>query len=378
LPWDEAGFQPLTGVPLAPLTTLGVGGPARWYLQVAEPDQVAVAHAWGAAQGVPLLVLGGGSNVVIADEGFDGLVVQMALRGVTFERSGGDTIVTAAAGEPWDPFVEATVARGLAGLECLSGIPGSVGGTPIQNVGAYGQEVASAIEGVAVYDRVTREETTLAGPECGFAYRTSRFRHAEAGRFIVCSVRFRLRPGPATARYPDVRDCLRAAGVPEPTLAQVREAVIDVRRRKGMVLDELDPETRSVGSFFTNPAVTDAEGERIASVAGVPPPRFAADGGRWKVPAAWLIEQSGFGRGWTDGAVGVSRRHPLALVNRGGARARDIVRVASRIAHAVEDRFGVRLRAEPVFVGFGDDPEVARLSGAEGPRDPSAAGGPHP
>jgi UDP-N-acetylmuramate dehydrogenase len=349
------------GVPLAPRSSLAVGGAARWFVRAACAEDVAAAHRWCDSQGAEMLVLGSGTNVVIADEGFGGLVVQIDLRGMTMEPDGETTLLRASAGEPWDRLVEMAVSQDLAGLECLSGIPGSVGGTPIQNVGAYGQEVSGTIESVTVFDRAGAALVTLDAAACRFAYRTSRFRCEDAGRFVVCEVAFRLRKGPATVAYPDLLRYFDAGGVRSPSLSDVRSAVLTIRRRKGMVYDPGDPDTASVGSFFTNPVVGLGDHERISSIARESAPAFPAGSTRVKVPAAWLIERAGFVKGIADGRVGLSTRHPLAIVNRGGARARDVLRLASRIQRAVADRFGVWLRAEPVFVGFGDDPEVRCL-----------------
>ena len=361
---------PETDVPLAPLSTLGVGGAARWFARATSVSDVIAAHGWAAARGAALFVLGGGSNLVIADEGFDGLVLQVALGGVRAAVEGEETIVTAGAGEPWDPLVDFAVSRGLAGIECLSGIPGTVGGTPIQNVGAYGQEVASSIELVTAFDRREQRTVMLSASECGFAYRMSRFKQHDTGRFVVCEVAFRLRPGAGTATYPDLVEYLSRDGVASSGVRDVREAVLAVRRRKGMVIDTTDPDTRSVGSFFMNPVVDRATFERLAasSSSGADPsgprvPHFAMENGEVKIPAAWLIERSGFGRGHIDGAVGLSTKHPLAIINRAGATARNVVRFARRIKTSVRDRFGINLRPEPVFVGFNaDDPDVASLT----------------
>jgi UDP-N-acetylmuramate dehydrogenase len=360
--------RPLEHVPLAPLSTLGVGGAARWMGRAQCVEHVLAAQGWAGARGVPLFVLGGGSNLVIADEGVDGLVLQMRVSGVNAAPKGEDTIVSAGAGESWDELVEFAVRRGLAGIECLSGIPGTVGGTPIQNVGAYGQEVASVIEWVDAVDRVTQGTVRLSRSECGFSYRMSRFKQHDAGRFIICSVAFRLRPGaPATLTYPDVVEYLSRQGIDSPDVRAVREAVLNIRRRKGMVIDATDPDTRSVGSFFMNPVVDREtfEGIRHRGSQGSAPqvPHFLMDNGTVKIPAAWLIEQSGFSRGHVDGASGLSTKHPLAIINRGGATARDIIRLARRIKTAVFERFGIALRPEPIFVGFTDDPDVEYLRG---------------
>jgi UDP-N-acetylmuramate dehydrogenase len=315
---------------------------------------------------VPLTVLGGGSNVVVADEGIDGLVLQIAIDGVRETTLPSTTRVAAGAGAPWDALVELCVGRGLAGLECLSGIPGLVGGTPIQNVGAYGQEVADTIEAVVVYDRAVAGLETLAAADCGFAYRSSRFKHADAGRYIVCEVIFALAPGPPRVSYPDVAAALRAQGRPSPSLPDVRQAVLTIRRGKGMVVDAADPDSRSVGSFFVNPIVPAALVDQLASTAGAQPPTYPASDARVKVPAAWLIARSGLARGDGTATVGISRKHTLALVNRGGARARDVVEFAAAVKRRVADRFGVWLRPEPVFLGFGDDPTLTFLQQAQG------------
>jgi UDP-N-acetylmuramate dehydrogenase len=366
LPSDEVGLQPQRGVSLAPLTTLAVGGGAAWFVRATSVADIAAAHRWAEERMVPLFVLGGGSNLVIADRGFDGLVVQVGIAGTRFEPAHGETLLTAGAGEPWDPLVEAAVARGLAGLESLSGIPGTVGGTPIQNVGAYGQEVSESIAWVRVYDRVASDARQLAAGECGFSYRMSRFKGVDAGRFVVCEVAFRLQPRQPSPNYPDILAYLGHAGMTTPSLADVRAAVLSVRRRKGMVVDAADPDTRSVGSFFMNPIVAAADRERVSRAAGAEAPGFNLPDGRIKLPAAWLIERAGFARGHIDGAVGISTKHTLALVNRGGATACDVLRVARRIKRTVVDRFGVWLRPEPVFVGFGHDPDVDYLQKTDG------------
>jgi UDP-N-acetylmuramate dehydrogenase len=350
-------------VPLASLSTLGIGGPARWFTRAQTVDEIAEAHHWAAGRGTAVFVLGGGSNLVIADAGFEGLVLHVALGGVAFTEQGGTTLVRAGAGERWDDLVAAVVARGLAGVECLSGIPGSVGGTPIQNVGAYGQDVSDTIESVTVFDRRSAVTTTLNNEECRFAYRMSRFKREDAGRFIVCDVVFALRPGPPTLTYADVVRYFQSRGISTPTLAETRAGILEIRRRKGMVLDAADPDTRSVGSFFMNPVLPSAVHARLAS-AGARAPGFILPDGTVKVPAAWLIEQAGFAKGSGTGRVGLSTKHPLALVNRGGASASDVVAFAVRIKEEVEDRFGVSLRPEPVFLGFGDDRGVAYLQKA--------------
>ena len=353
--------------PLAPLTTLGIGGPARWLLRARTVDDVDRAHRWSASNGIPMFVLGGGSNLVVADEGFGGLVLCIDVRGREQTKDGNDTLVTVGAGESWDETVADCVTRGLAGLECLSGIPGTVGGTPIQNVGAYGQEVAASIDRLTAYDRKTAALCTLSGRECGFSYRTSRFKQADSGRFVICTVTFRLRPCRPTTAYPDITQHLAQTGVSTPDVEDVRNAVLAVRRRKGMVIDAGDPDTRSVGSFFMNPIVAAGDRDRIAAAAGAQPPAFPADAGRVKLPAAWLIQRAGFRRGDADGNVGISTKHTLALINRGGATARDVLRCAARIKRGVLDQFGISLRPEPVFVGFGRNHDLEFLTDVQSP-----------
>jgi len=342
-------------VPLAPFTTLGIGGAARWFARATHSDHLPAISDWERS----LVVLGGGSNLVISDQGFNGLVLQIAIGGMNAAERGGDVMLTAGAGESWDDFVKFAVQHDLAGVECLSGIPGKVGGTPIQNVGAYGQEVATVIEWVAAFDRLTRASVRLSREDCGFGYRRSRFKREDAGRFVIAEVAFRLKRGASpTITYPDVVHHLAQQSIQCPTVQDVRDAVLEIRRGKGMVLDAQDPDTRSVGSFFMNPVVDRTTFERIA-----PAPHYLMDNDGVKIPAAWLIQQSGFTRGHVDGAVGLSTKHPLAIINRGAASARDILRLARRIKLAVRERFDISLRPEPAFVGFSpDDDDVAFLT----------------
>ena len=338
---------------LAPFTTLGIGGHSRWFLEVTSVADIARAHQWSRAQGMPVMVLGGGSNLVVSDDGFDGLAIHVGIRGRQWSQQGDDTLVTAGAGEPWDDVVAECVGRNLAGVECLSGIPGTVGGTPVQNVGAYGQEVAGVFEALTAYDRESDAMCTMRAADCAFSYRMSRFKGRDAGRFVICDVTFRLRVGSPTVTYPDIARRLSEAGVSSPDVHSVRTTVLDVRRSKGMVIDSADPDTRSVGSFFMNPVLEPRERDRVAAVAGAQPPAYQTDEGRLKLSAAWLIEHAGFRRGDGDGVIGISTKHTLALVNRGGGTARDVLRFATRIKSSVLDRFGIPLRPEPVFVGFG-------------------------
>jgi UDP-N-acetylmuramate dehydrogenase len=312
-----------------------------------------------------LFVLGGGSNLVISDRGISGLVVQIAIRGLEATTRDDLTVLRIGAGESWDDVVQQTVDRELAGLECLSGIPGTVGGTPIQNVGAYGQEVGGAIADVTVFDRHSASLTSLKGSECKFRYRMSRFKDQDPGRFVVCDVAFSLRKGPPTIAYPDVITELERRQVAAPSLEDVRKAVLSIRGRKGMVLDPSDTDTRSVGSFFMNPVVSPDVHARLETMTSGTVPAFRLADSTLKVPAAWLIDRAGFSRGMSMGAAAISSKHPLAIVNRGGATAREIVALAVRIKRRVGDLFGVWLRPEPVFIGLDDDPDVSYLMARE-------------
>jgi UDP-N-acetylmuramate dehydrogenase len=347
--------------PLAPFTTFGIGGPARWFAEAANEQEIAEAAEWARGRGVPLFVLGGGSNLLVSDRGFPGLVLHVGLKSI--EQDG--ELFHSAAGEDWERFVERAVEYGCAGIECLAGIPGTVGGAPVQNVGAYGQEVASVIERVRVFDLETRQFTEFENTECGFAYRRSRFNSTDRGRFIVTRVDYRLTPGGApTLRYADVQRAMEANRLSgcepsgEPSLKEVAEAVRQIRRSKGMLLVNGDPNCHSAGSFFKNPVVSEEHFQEIARrSAAREPPRFPAgpgaeNAGRVKIPAAWLIEQAGFAKGYTMGNAGISSRHTLALINCGGATAAEVLALADKIAAAVEARFGIRLEREPVLVGF--------------------------
>ena len=344
---------------LADYTTVRLGGPARAFVRAETEHELIDAVQAADAAGEPLLILGGGSNLVVSDEGFDGTVVQVATRGVS--RDGGPGVLTVAAGEDWDAVVARSVAEGLAGLECLSGIPGLTGATPIQNVGAYGQEVAETITAVRVYDRVTGDVRQIPNERCDFGYRTSRFRGD--GRFVVLSVTFRLAVQVLSApvRYAELAAIL---GVPvggQVESAEARAAVIELRQRKGMVIDPADPDTRSVGSFFVNPvldapalaAVEAAARARSGPQTRVPHFEVTGSGdGLAKVPAAWLIEQAGFGKGYNPGdGARISAKHTLALVNAGPASTAALLALAREIRDGVRDAFGVSLVPEPVLVG---------------------------
>jgi UDP-N-acetylmuramate dehydrogenase len=319
---------------LAALTTLRLGGPAERLVEAHTEQELVAAVREG-----PALVLSGGSNVVIADEGVPGTVLLVRTRGI--ERDGTQLVVQA--GEPWDEVVAYCVDEGLQGFECLSGIPGSTGATPIQNVGAYGQDVSETVEWVRVYDRETDRVETLKAADCGFGYRTSRFKYRD--RWTVLAVAFRLRESAVSGplRYGEVS---RALGERAP-LADVRATVLALRRGKGMVIDPGDPDSVSAGSFFTNPILSEDE---FAALPGSPP-AFPESDGRVKTSAAWLIERAGFSRGFGDGRAGISTKHTLALVNRGGATTAELMALARTIAAGVHDTFGIQLTPEPVLIG---------------------------
>jgi UDP-N-acetylmuramate dehydrogenase len=340
---------------LADHTTLRLGGPARdWVVATTEAELTAAVSEADAA-GTPVLVLGGGSNLVVADAGFDGTVIEVATRGITSDLDGdaasdcgatcGGAMVTVAAGEPWDEFVAHAVERGWIGVEALSGIPGAVGATPIQNVGAYGQDVSQTVAQVRVWDRTLRGVRTFANAECRFGYRTSRFK-ADPARHVVLSVTFQLRQG-SLATPVAYAELARALGIEigrRAPLTEVREAVLGLRRGKGMVLDPADHDTWSAGSFFTNPVVVAADLPEGA-------PAWPQPEGTVKTSAAWLIEHAGFPKGYGRGNVGLSGKHTLALTNRGGATTEELLALAREIRDGVRDRFGITLVNEPVLVG---------------------------
>ncbi|MGA2887121.1 MAG: UDP-N-acetylmuramate dehydrogenase [Terracidiphilus sp.] len=349
--------------PLAEFTTIGIGGPARFFCEVRTENEIIEVADWAQRRHLKLFVIGSGSNLLISDDGFDGLVVRVALRGIVatdMQGHPGQRIYQVAAGEDWDQFVQRTVADKCAGVECLAGIPGTVGGTPVQNVGAYGQEVASVIDRVRTFDIKEHAFVEFPAAECGFSYRRSRFNSADRGRYIVTRVDYRLTLGGApTIRYADLQRALAEGQTEsrEASLAEVAAVVRRIRQSKGMLLVEGDPDCRSAGSFFKNPVVSEDQVRQIAAVSEKEPPRFPAgpepeNQGRVKVPAAWLIEQAGFAKGYMLGAAAISSRHTLAIVNLGGASAADVLVLAGKITDAVEERFGIRLEMEPVLVGF--------------------------
>jgi UDP-N-acetylmuramate dehydrogenase len=360
---------------LADYTTLRLGGPAGRFVTAGSEDELTSLVRAADADGEPVLVLGGGSNLVIADEGFPGTVVQVGAVGVEFAADGDAVAVTAAAGENWDGLVERCIAEGLSGVECLSGIPGLTGATPIQNVGAYGQEVAQVISSVSVYDRLLDSAVRMPASECDFGYRTSVFKRragagrgaelnpaAATGRHVVLSVTFRLRADSLSApvRYGELSRRLGIAEDSRVPLADARAAVLQLRRGKGMVLDAADPDTRSAGSFFTNPVIPASQfadvAARYAARAGggaAAVPHWAEGDGMIKLSAAWLIEQAGFSKGYPAAAAGarISTKHTLALTSPGGGSTADLVRLARQVRDGVLEAFGVRLLNEPALVG---------------------------
>jgi UDP-N-acetylmuramate dehydrogenase len=354
-------------IPLALQTTLGVGGAARYFLEASTPEEVCEGVSWARSRCLPWFILGGGSNLVVADSGFPGLVLRLGIRGISWADDGLEVLFTAGAGEDWDSFVAHTVAYGGAGLECLSGIPGTVGAAPVQNIGAYGQEAGRAIRRVELLDTETGAVETFERERCAFGYRTSLFKTAARGRYVILRVVFALIPrGTPCLAYADLQKYFAGR---LPTLQQTRDAVREIRRRKGMLLVEDDSDCRSAGSFFKNPLLRAGQlaelqrrlAVRNLSIPSYPslPPQQAKDRAwrgpreaQHKVPAAWLIEQAGFAKGHTLGRVALSRKHALAIVNRGGATAAEVIALKDAIQDAVQEQFGIALEPEPVFLGF--------------------------
>ncbi len=357
----EESIEIQNDIPLAPLTTLKIGGNARFFVVAQSETQVAEAFEFAERKSLELFVLGGGSNVLISDKGFDGLVLLIALKGISIADCGlriadvnyaasgsGSVFINAAAGEDWDEFVFYCVQKDLAGVECLSGIPGFVGGTPVQNVGAYGQEVSETIVSVRCFDRNTKEFVTLANAECGFAYRTSIFNSTERDRYIVLTVTFALhQSAEPKIVYKDLKEYF---GERSPSLSEVRNAVLKIRRSKSMVIDADDPNAKSAGSFFKNPIIEKSKLEELRTKNENVP--FFEFGDKVKIPAAWLIENAGFNKGFVLGNVGISTNHTLALINRSGASAEEMIELKNAVQKAVEAKFGIMLHPEPVFVGF--------------------------
>jgi UDP-N-acetylmuramate dehydrogenase len=345
-------------ITLAPLTTLKLGGPARFFVEAKTVGEVQEAATLARSGDLPLFVLGGGSNLLVSDSGFPGLVLKIAITGID-QRSGydedGKVLFDVGAGEPWDRFVSHAVIAQCAGVECLSGIPGSVGGTPVQNVGAYGQEVSETIDSVLALDCNDGQVRELCHDACGFGYRSSIFNTTERERFIILRVTYALEPGgePHLAyadlkRHFDGREAV-------PSLAETREAVRHIRALKGMLIVPGDPDCHSAGSFFKNPVLTERQHEALtqrAKVRGLSVPSYPALETHKKVSAAWLVERSGFAKGYGFGHVGISSKHALAIVNRGGGTAAEVLALKEQIQRRVEEIFGVRLEPEPVMVGF--------------------------
>ena len=340
-------------IPLAPLTTLEVGGPARYFVSCTIETDIISALEFAREKGLPIFVLGGGSNVVVSDKGFDGVVIEIAIDrsqnrimedlGRSFRR------ITVGAGENWDSFVKFCVENDLSGVECLSGIPGSVGGTPVQNVGAYGQEVSETVEWLRCIDSETGQPLRLANDQCGFSYRQSIFNSTRRNRYIIYDVTFKL----VVSGAPKIayKDLIEHFAGRKPSLRKTRDAVLSIRRSKSMVIDDKDENRRSVGSFFKNPVVSKGKYDEIAGDSSSNVPHFPAFQGNLKIPAAWLIEHAGFPKGYAKGNVGISTNHTLAIVNRGGASSAEIVGLKNEIQSVVSQRFGVDLVPEPIFIG---------------------------
>jgi len=345
-------------IALAPLTTFRIGGPARFFVEARSRTEVEEAVRLARARDLPLFILGGGSNLVVADAGFPGLVLRVAIPGIE-QRPGtndeGKVLFDAGAGESWDRFVSHAVIAQCAGVECLSGIPGSVGATPVQNVGAYGQEVSETIESVEVFDRKDSQVRELCREACGFSYRSSVFNTTERERFIVLRVTYALVPGgDAHLEYADLKRHFDGRET-RPNLAETREAVRHIRALKGMLIVPGDPDCQSAGSFFKNPVLSEQQHEdlqRRASARGLSLPSYPALEKNKKVSAAWLVEKSGFARGYGFGRVGISSKHALAIVNRGGATAAEVLALKDQIQQRVEEIWGLHLEPEPVLVGL--------------------------
>jgi UDP-N-acetylmuramate dehydrogenase len=347
-------MQFLEQVPLAPYTTFQIGGPARWFAEAASEDDIAAGITFSSERQLPLFVLGGGSNLLVSDAGFSGLVLRIALRGIKSTPESDRLIVSAAAGEDWDGLVAYAVAADCAGVECLSGIPGTVGGTPVQNVGAYGQEVSQTIVTVRAFDRKTADFVDLPAAACGFSYRRSIFNSTQRERYVVTRVDFALRKdGPPNFLYADLAKYFAARSVVSPTLAEVRDAVRFIRAQKGMLLVAGDADCRSAGSFFKNPVVPVTVLDSLAQELGIEKrsiPAYPAKDSEVKLSAAWLIERAGYQKGYALGNAGISSRHTLALINRGGASAAEMTALRDRVIESVASRFAIHLEPEPVWL----------------------------
>jgi UDP-N-acetylmuramate dehydrogenase len=341
-------------VTLAPYTTFQIGGPARWFAEAASEDDIAAGVAFATERRLPLFILGGGSNLLVSDAGFPGLVLRIALQGITSTHKNDQFIVSVAAGEDWDGLVAYAVAANAAGVECLSGIPGTVGGTPVQNVGAYGQEVSQTIVTVRAFDRNTLGFVDLPAADCGFSYRRSIFNSTQRERYVVSRVDYALRrDAPANIVYADLTRYFAARNGAAPTLVEVREAVRSIRAQKGMLLVPGDADCRSAGSFFKNPVVPVTVLDQLAEELGIERrsiPAYPARDGEVKLSAAWLIERAGYQKGYALGKAGISSRHTLALINRGGASAAEVTTLRDSVIDTIAERFGIRLEPEPVWL----------------------------
>jgi UDP-N-acetylmuramate dehydrogenase len=364
-------YPPLTeNTPLASHTTLGVGGPARYFAEYEDETRLRELLTFAQEGGHPLLILGGGSNLLVSDRGFEGLVIRPRSSGLRVEESSDRVGVWVSAGHDWDALVAFAVERGWAGIECLSGIPGQAGAAPMQNIGANGQEVAECLRAVRVLEIASGEDRWIAAEDCAFGYRTSHFKTTWQGRYVILELELALTPdGVPTVRKADLQARLQGRlASAEPSLQEVRNTTLELRREKSMLLEDSNPNRRSAGSFFTNPVVEAELADQVAEQAArLRPdrgsmPRFAQSDGRAKLSAAWLIETAGFSRGYQRGPAGLSTAHVLALVNRGEAKAADLVALALQVKRTVTDTFGVTLTPEPVLVGF-EPEEIAELTG---------------
>jgi UDP-N-acetylmuramate dehydrogenase len=350
---------------LAQYTTLGVGGPARWLANVHDPAGILSAVRFARQNQLPFFLLGGGSNLLVSDAGYPGVVIRIAgAAPMQLHQQHGLACIQADAGIEWDAVVRLAVINNCAGIECLAGIPGSVGGTPVQNVGAYGQEVSRTIDLVHALDLETERFVRLSPADCGFSYRRSIFNTTHQGRYAITRVEYLLRlDRPPSLEYRDVRQYFADQGVTGPSLAETADAVRTIRARKGMLLAGEDPDSRSAGSFFKNPVVAAEKVSGLAAIAQCQPgevPQFPSGaGGMVKLSAAWLIELAGFGKGFAMGRAALSSKHVLAIVNRGGATAAEIIALRDAIVTAVHDRTTIQLEQEPVMLGFGPEPAVS-------------------
>jgi UDP-N-acetylmuramate dehydrogenase len=341
-------------IPLAPLTTMKVGGPARFLVEALTTDDVREAAAYAKSRKLPLFILGSGSNLIVSDAGWPGLVLKIAIPGINHRHSHGTAYFDVGAGEDWDAFVATSVQHNCAGVECLSGIPGSVGGTPVQNVGAYGQEVSETILALTAINLNTGDEEEFENADCSFAYRTSLFNTTGKGQYVILRVTFALpHDGQPRLAYADLKKHF-SGWTKTPTLADVREAVLQIRASKGMLIVPGDPDSSSAGSFFKNPVLTPEQFDKLrqrAASRNLEVPSYPALDAQRKVSAAWLVEQSGFRKGYNRGHAGISSKHALAIVNRGGSTAAEIVVLKDEIQRQVERTWGICLETEPVFVG---------------------------